>query len=337
MRAIARAPGKLVLSGAYAVLEGAPAIVTAVDRYVLADASRPASFVTEEVREALTGPVQPVPLSLQGEGFQANRRKAGGEVSRIVAPSFDASTLRDAYDRKLGLGSSAAIVVASLAALELARNPGLDDAALAERVLRPALEAHRRAQGGGSGIDVVASTLGGTLRCVLEGEHGAPITATPFSLPPDLHITVFSSPDAASTSGMLRRVHALRESRPSEYRALLGALSQAARAAAKLVTAASFLEALAVQAQGLARLGEAAAIPIVTDSMAKLAVLAKSEGAVFMPSGAGGGDVVLWAALGPSSPAFLEAARRENFHPLPLRLGARGVHAALVDDAGQPI
>jgi len=34
-----RAPGKLVLTGAYAVLAGAPAIVMAVDRYAVADAS----------------------------------------------------------------------------------------------------------------------------------------------------------------------------------------------------------------------------------------------------------------------------------------------------------
>src|SRR5690606_12116062 len=34
-----KAPGKVVLSGAYAVLEGAPCIVTAVDRYVYADSS----------------------------------------------------------------------------------------------------------------------------------------------------------------------------------------------------------------------------------------------------------------------------------------------------------
>jgi phosphomevalonate kinase len=50
---IARAPGKLVLSGAYAVLEGAPALVAAIDRYAVADASRPTLRVTPEVREAL--------------------------------------------------------------------------------------------------------------------------------------------------------------------------------------------------------------------------------------------------------------------------------------------
>ena len=56
------------------------------------------------------------------------------------APWFDARALRDgATDRKLGLGSSAAILVASLAALELDAEPSLDDAALARRVFDAAL------------------------------------------------------------------------------------------------------------------------------------------------------------------------------------------------------
>src|SRR6185437_2901148 len=90
-RLIARAPGKLVLSGAYAVLEGAPCLVAAVDRYAVADASRPATFVTDEVRCAV----------------------AAGALAR--PPWFDASALResapDGTSRKLGLGSSAAILV----------------------------------------------------------------------------------------------------------------------------------------------------------------------------------------------------------------------------------
>ena len=43
----ARAPGKVVLSGAYAVLSGAPAIVAAVSRYVTADSARPAELLTD--------------------------------------------------------------------------------------------------------------------------------------------------------------------------------------------------------------------------------------------------------------------------------------------------
>ena len=131
----AAAPGKLVVSGAYAVLEGAPAVVTAVDRYAVADSDRPATFITEEVKAAGLEP----------------------------PPWFDATQLRDG-DHKLGLGSSAAIVVASLgtAESELPETPSADDPIVA-RVFHRALRAHQQAQGGGSGIDVAAASFGGTL------------------------------------------------------------------------------------------------------------------------------------------------------------------------------
>jgi mevalonate kinase len=41
-RFYARAPGKVMLSGEYAVLDGAPALVMAVDRYASATAAREA-------------------------------------------------------------------------------------------------------------------------------------------------------------------------------------------------------------------------------------------------------------------------------------------------------
>src|SRR5262245_51622652 len=134
---IARAPGKLVLSGAYSVLEGAPCIVAAVDRYAIADAARAADLVTDEVRAAVEA----------------------GELPRPVG--FDASALRDrapdGTSRKLGLGSSAAILAASLAA---ARGGAFaDEAAMREAIFPLALAAHRRAQGGGSGVDVAASVF----------------------------------------------------------------------------------------------------------------------------------------------------------------------------------
>src|SRR5690606_2525725 len=123
---------------AYAVLRGAPALVTAVSRFAEADASRPAPFVTPEVAEAL-------------------RELAPDRA----APWFDASSLRE-RGAKLGLGSSAAILVASLGALD---PPGADQPrpAWRGRIYERALRAHRRAQGGGSGIDVAAAALGGTL------------------------------------------------------------------------------------------------------------------------------------------------------------------------------
>ena len=61
----------------------------------------------------------------------------------------------------------------------------------------------------------------------------------------------------------------------------------------------------------------------MTAGVAELAALASGEGAAFLPSGAGGGDVAVW--LGTSSPpaSFLRRARA---------LGARTVNLAIDRD-----
>jgi phosphomevalonate kinase len=299
---IARAPGKVVLSGAYAVLEGAPALVAAVDRYVVADARREAGKVTPEVAEALA------------------RRGS------TRAPWFDARALRDdARDQKLGLGSSAAILVASLAALELWQEPFLDDAALASRTFPAALTAHRVAQGGGSGIDVAASAFGGVL--LFERSTGADALprVTKVELPEPLFIEVWSSTETASTSGMLSRVAALRETRPSDYAALMRRLTTAAEAASRAASGGAFVDACREQVVGLSDLGERAGAPIFTPGARAFDAAMALDGAVVLPSGAGGGDVVLLVSSAPLGND--EAGRRFGFAHLPLSLGARGVHA----------
>ncbi len=293
----ARAPGKLVLSGAYAVLSGAYALVTAVDRFVTADASRAAERVTPEVREAL-----------------------GDEP----APWFDATALREG-DEKLGLGSSAAILVASLAARELTRGPRTDGE-LAEAVLRPALAAHARAQGGGSGVDVAAAAYGGTLSYRLTSHEP---TVTRVALPRAIVIETWWSGRAAATSDFVRRVRALREREPADYATLIEAQSAAAlraERAANTGDAAGFVSALHSQRAALAALGRVAGVPIVTPEAERLA--SRAAPAAVVPAGAGGGDVLLHVGFEPSSPEFRELAASLGHRLLPLALGARGVHAA---------
>jgi phosphomevalonate kinase len=299
---IARAPGKVVLSGAYAVLEGAPALVAAVDRYVVADARREASKITPEVAEAL----------------------ARRGTSR--APWFDARGLRDeGRDQKLGLGSSAAIVVASLAALELAEGLTLDDEALAQRTFLPALHAHQAAQGGRSGIDVAARAFGGVLLFQRSFESGASPRVTPVPLPSPLFIEVWSSTEAASTQGMLSRVAALREARPADHAALVKRLADAAEAARRASSGGAFVDACREQLAGLSDLGDRSGAPIVTTSTRAFDAAISSHGAVALPSGAGGGDVVLVVSTSPL--ADREIGRSFGFTPLQLTLGAKGVHA----------
>jgi len=123
------------------VLEGAPAIVSAVSRYAIADTAKAAEMITPEVKAAI--------------GTQP-------------APWFDASALRGPRG-KLGLGSSAAILVASLAALELERRRELTGEALGRAVLEHALGAHRAAQGGGSGVAEALGLVPGALRTIICG------------------------------------------------------------------------------------------------------------------------------------------------------------------------
>jgi phosphomevalonate kinase len=291
----ARAPGKVVVSGAYAVLEGAPAIVSAVDRYAIADASVSAELVTSEVQAAIDL----------------------GYLER--APGFDSSAQRE-QGRKLGVGSSAAILVASL----LAMNPESPRDELFER----ALLAHRRAQGGGSGVDVAASVYGGTLRYVLA--PGAAPTIEPLSLPSGIVIEVWSSPVEAKTSELIAHVARARAERPEEHAAILRALFEtcdAALAATRENDATAFVTALREQSIGLARLGKLAGVPIRTESVRALGEHAERDRAVVMPAGAGGGDVCLYIGLGPPSPELVAQLPRVAHDRLPLHLNAPGAWA----------
>ncbi len=295
----ARAPGKLVVSGAYAVLHGAPAIVTAVTRYAIADTARPAERVTPEVRAAL---------------------------GTAAAPWFDASELRGPKG-KLGLGSSAAILVASLAALALDAGAAGDDASLAGAVLERALDAHRVAQGGGSGVDVLCSALGGSL--VARRSDGG-LVSDRIALPGALSWEVWAGGAPASTAHFVAKVEELAAREPSRFETHMASLCTAAveaAAAASAGRAGDLLTHLDAQRRGLGALGQAAGVEIVTADVAELGAIAAREGAVVLPSGAGGGDVALFVGRGPPS-AELCARRSALGHAvLELSLGARGVHA----------
>ena len=297
----ARAPGKLVISGAYAVLTGAPALVVAVDRYVLADSARGATFLTPEVHAAL------------------------GERA---APWFDASALREG-GKKLGLGSSAAILVASLAALELAKEPALKDDELCARVYERAFLAHRAAQGGGSGVDVAASAHGGVL-CARRSPSGA-LELSRQTLPSTLEFEVWACPLSASTSAFLARIAEFAARAPAAHARCIDAQAEAARSAldaAERGHGADFVGAIARQVTTLSALGEAAGIGIVTPDLAELARLAATHEAAFLPAGAGGGDVAYWVGASAAPPEFAARARELGLSRVQLTLGARGVHSA---------
>src|SRR5262252_9366989 len=108
---IATAPGKLILTGEYAVLDGAQAIVVAVDRRVVARRNatpRGSSPFLVAVAEEITA-----------------RRGASDPAARAALEISVDSTAFYNRAQKLGLGSSAAVTVAATAlALEESESGG---------------------------------------------------------------------------------------------------------------------------------------------------------------------------------------------------------------------
>lgn len=299
---IAWAPGKVIISGAYSVLEGAPAIVAAVDRYVVADSSRRSAIVSEEVLAAYRS----------------------GAIDNV--PWFDASGLRtrlaDGTTRKIGLGSSAAILVASVGCIFANRIS--DPEELRREVFPAALKAHREAQPLGSGIDVAASVFGGVIQCVRQADGSLDIT--PFKLPEGLVLEVFACPVAASTGQLLEKIEAFKQADPTAYRTHIDAAIAGARAAVESTDADALINAVASQIEALGTLGRAAGAQIVIRPVAELHTMASHEGAMFGPSGAGGGDIALWIGKSRPSEAFMARAAFHRLEPLGVIVGAEGVY-----------
>lgn len=294
---IVAAPGKLFTTGAYAVLEGAPAIVVAVNRYVLASAGDPSA--RPEVVEVA--------------------RRVGAPV-----PSVDTSALEEG-GRKLGLGSSAAAAVATAALLMGMTN--LRDHQTRCRIFDEARAAHAVTQPRGSGGDVAAATFGGVLRVQKNGDQ---LNAEAAIWPIGLVFRAFALERSTRTSDALDRLDARRD----RAGRALAMLCEAARAGAAATSASTFVEAASHHVEGLAALGTALDLPLVPSEVIRAReVLSSPTGArsssdfALLPSGAGGGDTVLW--LGARAPTEQEAATLDGLglHALTLAIDSLGVHA----------
>jgi phosphomevalonate kinase len=275
------APGKLVLTGAYAVLEGAPAIVVAVDRHAVADTAAP--------------------------------------------DDVDVRALHDQDGRKLGLGSSAASMVASQGARALARGEVLTDPMVRANVFRGVREAHAHEQRGGSGVDVAAAVHGGALRYVTDGKEA---TLRSVELPPGLVLRAFWCGTSARTSELRARVDALRARSPLAL-ARLRLLAVVAATSVDIGDTRAFVRTARDYGAALDALGRAADAPIVLPAFSELAALAAEHDAAFLPSGAGGGDVAVWLDASPPPAAFVERAGSLGMRPLPLTVDRGGVRPQL--------
>ncbi len=331
----ASAPGKLFLLGEYAVLEGAPALLTAVDRRVQVTVNHSADDLWHLRMLGLESDAgEPGALTLHADGTLPNTLSASTRASLSVFDAVRSTLARElrgsASDRpldilidstefqqdghKLGLGSSAAVATALTAALAIHAGHEPDN----NELFTLAMDAHTTAQGGtGSGGDVATSVHGGQLVYV-KGEP--PLSVT---LPTDLGGFAVQTGTGSATVDLVARVRDYAQSDPSSYAEDMGKLVHLARQVeAALTDANSFLALADDYFVALQTLDAHAKAGIVTAQHLTMREQAFRSGGVFKSSGAGGGDLgLVFSRM--SSLRELEESFRSAL-PIPLSVNTAG-------------
>ena len=284
---VVKAPGKALLMGEYAVLDGSPAVVAAVG-----------CFAKASWEQAPVGPTKS-PFVLAASRVVAEAIQPAGKHLPLGQPYVhSAAFFQDR--RKLGLGSSAAVTVATVGLL-------LEKAGFFIRdhlswVHDLALQAHQEAQGiQGSGADIIASTWGGVR--VLH----APAVETPLPA----HVCLVTTSQSMSTASILKIFYGLRV----RVKLVVQRLADAAQAfvlAWQQAEQTRLFAAVEAAADGYRALSGLLGIQLMTPDQEQIALHARAEGGVAKPSGAGGGDIA--AVFLPNADAQRSFAARLPTH-----------------------
>lgn len=297
MHVLARAPGKLVVLGEYVVLEGGPALVMAVDHHCVAEIQPSEDAVCH---------LHTLSDCAEDRSFDSAEGSDVAIVDSVTRhwPIEDVGAWRGRVDssrlfvagRKLGLGSSAAALVAWAGAWAAYTRREAESSASSS--LTELIGLHRAIQAGaGSGLDVAASLHGGVLAFrLVSGERPDVVSVT---LPNSVRFVGVATPQAASTPNLLARFDAWRVAEPAAAAMQLDRMRQVAEvgiASAGAGDAPQFLAAVQQYGLELDALGAAIGAEIVTPEHAAIAKVAARVGVTYKLSGAGGGDIGLGLA-----------------------------------------
>lgn len=289
------APGKLMIAGEYAVLFGYSAIVVAVDKRAQCHFSSGESL---DLRSNIQD------HALFDSCFLACRQL--GIEPLVGQYVLDTSSFFNG-DRKLGLGSSAAAIVALCKQIMTQR--GLFDT---EVLLRVSQRAHRIfSHRSGSGADIAASVCGGIIS-YQNLDREPRIDRVPDRALFD-ELLFIDTKRPQKTSSFVAQVMAFaRENKKVMDRLCQRSEDIVDRLLALKNDQDSCMGLMEESFHLLKDLGQKASVDIVSQEHREIHALAYDCGGSAKPSGAGGGDIAL---------ALIPKARRANFRSSMVRLG----------------
>ena len=352
------APGKLLLIGEYVVLDGAPALVMAVDRRVdvrIGQADDGAGRLTAPqlgIRQAemriedgqlRCGGVRPGALGLTGRLIPAIMRALGRAPEEVetLDIEIDSGALFESHagaSVKLGLGSSAAVCAALAVGLGDWFAGSMDEAYAGDRLDRW-LPVYRRALGArASGADLGAAFFGGFNLFRSAGDRAE---CKPVAWPETLCWRAVWTREAAQTTDFVGAFDAWKRRDPSGAAGILTRAGEIAQhASANADNGRALLEACRAYAGAMEELGRAMGLDIMTAPHRRLADLGRQCGVVYKSCGAGGGDLGIALASDPDRlRAFETGVSDRGGVPLNLAISKSGAGRARrrVSETGKEI
>ncbi len=317
------APGKLMIAGEWAVLEGSPCIVAAVNRRVhavvepgdtisinLADFALETKFFWNGNSLVAAGNYNAEKFKFTKEAVETALRFL--EEKGIKPKPFRMRTYGEETNvagKKVGFGSSAAAVVAIIASL-------LDFhgyKAAKEEIYKLAAIAHYYAQGkAGSAFDVAASTYGGIivyrrfdaawLTSRMESneriagiakEEWPGLYVESLNIPENFLLAIAWTGESASTTLMMKQMASFKQTKPDRYVDIYDGIQHVVEriiGAWKSGDENHIMDGIRKNRELLRQLTDESGVGIETKELRDLAEIAERFGTAGKLSGAGGGD-----------------------------------------------
>lgn len=294
------APGKLMLLGDYSVVYNYPCLVIAVDKRIYIEAE-----IIEGLKdEIITPQVQENSFVLKTVDI-FKKKFAVTDAIRI--------TTRADFSNTVGLGSSSAVTVATLEALNQLFKKNLSKRQLFDMCYAIVLSI----QGVGSGFDIAAAVYGGIIYYVKGGKILEPLTVK------KLPLVVGYSGIKANTAEYIKKVAEKFKNRQSELNYILTSITTLVERARRGMEGGNFAKVGLCMIENhslLQKLG--VSIPKL-DLMVSAAVQAGAWGAKL--SGAGGGDCMIALVSTDKRKSVEQAIEQVGGEVIDIGLNAKGV------------